>query len=351
MVRGRPFCLVVTRSLKISVLLAIFLLGLDLLALPVMGQQSTVATNTISDPGNFALSTTLIRDTGETDTLYDYYAIRVTVDNLQYYPVSDVMVELNLPAYAEEIPPNSHQPVEGDYWGGAHDVTFSYQGISFSMTVGGGHTDPLWTGASSPSGRTRMIRWHQGTFCLQICYYPFWDLAEFALGFRVPQDAGAYAYVLMNALGYWFYWSFVSYSPPGGTGGGGGADNFNGNSRSGVADAPNSGTGPAPSCSYPCTVGGMLYGWTGDTTLDIYDRYSLWIPAGWNLFVRLYVNTKNYDLCLETAWKGTICSRNSGFTDELAEVINDSGTSQLITIQIETPQNEFGNYEMQYWLD
>ena len=312
----------------------------------VKASQELVTSDILTDGANkVKIVTEMYKDTGEIDPTWDYYVVRARIFDLTLRQPESAQISIEYPNYAAEM---KHEPQAGDYPTGRACATFGYAGISIPVCGGGRHVR-YSTYTTSPTGKIKQFLWDHFYDAGQ-CEGIFTDYADYEIGVRVPQGAAMFAYVYTMLYWAWtpfcrdydvyyLYYSFASSA------GSTGADNFNGNSGSGVADAPDSGTGLTMSIN----IGGMLYGWTGggDTTLDTYDRYNRGAAPGYTLAVFLYVNGKNFDLCLET-WKGTFCSRNSGTTNEFVQVYNDSGSSKYMNIRVETPQNQYGSYELHY---
>jgi hypothetical protein len=152
------------------------------------------------------VSAVLYKDTGEIDSSWDYYAIKVTLQDIKYQNdpwLSPLIagVRIAVPTWAEEVPAN-HEPTAGWHWGQA-SITFTYQGIGFSMLLPSYYV----TYSDSVSGSWRYFDW---TVDGDGIWFVFEDYAEFAVGVRVPQGWKPYFYVQGWAHWYTFY-IFVFY--------------------------------------------------------------------------------------------------------------------------------------------
>lgn len=317
--------------------------------------QVLVTSDALSDSAKkMRIVTEVTKDTDETDTSWDYYTIIARVYDLTRQGPDQVWVTITAPSFAEEL---DHWPEAGSYPKGEQcsELTLSIPFVSLAVPLcGGGASVDFTTTETGPIGLLHKFNWkHEYRDCGGI----FKDHAEYGVLVRVPQGAGLFAYtfsrmtwpyvIILCMIGgaYELYWGYVTY------GGGGGADNFYYSPppppyilKSGVADAPDSGTGLTMNT---ILVGGTIFGWTGggDRTLDTADYYQTTISNGYKLTVTLFVNGANIDLCMDT-WKGSVCSRNPGTTDESVSVVNDAGVPKTVTIRVLAVPPNYGQYEL-----
>ncbi|MCW4039595.1 MAG: hypothetical protein NWE83_02460 [Candidatus Bathyarchaeota archaeon] len=76
------------------------------------------------------------KDTGEIDPNWDYYSIRIQIEDIYskndpYVNPGDANVWVNCPSQAQEAPIN-HKPTAG-FYSGEGDITFSFHGISYTI--------------------------------------------------------------------------------------------------------------------------------------------------------------------------------------------------------------------------
>ncbi|WP_456365230.1 hypothetical protein [Thermococcus sp.] len=153
--------------------------------------------------GIMKLAGALYKDTGELDPSYDYYAIKVTTEDVKYrndgwigpmYIYVDIAV---LPESAAEVPAN-HVPKSGIKFS-QHSVSFEYEGIGFNVNI----------------PRTFVSYWAKKDWAEHFVWevsgikpsfigwwFVFDDYAEFAVGFRVPQNS--YVVTVPYAYGEWY---------------------------------------------------------------------------------------------------------------------------------------------------
>jgi hypothetical protein len=183
------------------------LLGLALiLAIPEVSASQEIVSSDYSygSHGIMKLSGALYKDTGELDPNHDYYAVKITTEDVKYrndgwagpmYVYVDVVV---FPRSAAEVPAN-HVPKSGTKFS-QNSVSFSYEGIGLNvyiprMFVSYWEKSYSWTHhfVWEVSGtKPYFIGW----------WFVFNDYAEFAVGFRVPQNSDVYT--ATYAYGEWY---------------------------------------------------------------------------------------------------------------------------------------------------
>lgn len=182
------------------------LLGLAIiLAMPAVSASHEIVSSDYAYGSNgiMKLAGALYKDTGELDPQHDYYAIKVQTEDVKYgndgwvgpmYIYVDVAV---LPQDAKEVPIN-HVPKRGTKFS-QHSVSFSYEGIGFNVFVPRAFVSYwekndwahhfIWeVSGTNPS----LVGW----------WFVFDDYAEFAVGFRVPQNSQVAT--LTDAYGEWY---------------------------------------------------------------------------------------------------------------------------------------------------
>ncbi|WP_297435377.1 hypothetical protein [Thermococcus sp.] len=183
------------------------LLGLAIiLAMPAVSASQEIVSSDYSYGSNWImeLAGALYKDTGELDPNYDYYAVKITTEDINYrndgwvgpmYIYADIAV---LPESAAEVPAN-HVPKSGTKFS-QHSVSFSYEGIGLNVLIprafvsyweknGDGAHHFIWeVSGAKPS----FVGW----------WFVFNDYAEFAVGFRVPQNSNVYT--ATYAYGDWY---------------------------------------------------------------------------------------------------------------------------------------------------
>ncbi len=181
-----------------AVLIGLLLFGVT--AESVMASQVVVDSDyAYGTSGIMKLSGALYRNTEDSDSNHDYYAVKVTVTDVKYrnngwvgplYLYVDIGV---LPTTAIEVPEN-HRPQAGIVLS-QNSVSFSYEGIGFNVYIPRAFisyyekTDSLHHFIWEVSGtKPSWVGW----------WFVFDDYAEFAVGFRVPQNSqvatATYAY-------------------------------------------------------------------------------------------------------------------------------------------------------------
>src|SRR5436309_10371966 len=114
-------------------MLALILGNLVLLAASgsVRGSQELVTTDNLEKPGSYIkIYTEMYKDTGELDTVYDYYALSARVFDMRPQPhpkLALVSVSFEFSGFAVEA---KHEPQTGDYPNGKTCISFSYSSIT-----------------------------------------------------------------------------------------------------------------------------------------------------------------------------------------------------------------------------
>ena len=185
------------------------LLGLAIiLAMPAVSASQEIVSSDYSYGSNgiMKLAGALYKDTGELDPNHDYYAVKITTEDIKYrndgwvgpmYIYVDVAV---LPESAAEVPAN-HVPKSGTKFS-QHSVSFSYEGIGFNVYIPRAFVSYwekddwahhfVWeVSGTKPS----FVGW----------WFVFDDYAEFAVGFRVPQNSNVYTATYAYGDWYKFY--------------------------------------------------------------------------------------------------------------------------------------------------
>jgi len=156
------------------------------------------------------LSMVLFRDVGELDPEWDYYAVKVTLEDL--YAKNDwrcgamyAKVWINVPAHADEVPSN-HVPKAGWVWS-QQRAGFSYAGISLAVNLpayGVGYSS--YTETNVAGYPERVFHWSLSGEAYGIAmWFVFSDYAEFAVGVRVPERWVVHA-VASAQVEWWRFW-------------------------------------------------------------------------------------------------------------------------------------------------
>lgn len=149
------------------------------------------------------LAGALYKDTGELDPNYDYYAVKVTTEDIKYrntawtgpmYVYVDIAV---LPKSAAEVPAN-HVPKSGTKFS-QHSVSFQYEGIGFNVNI-----PRTFVSYWEKEDWTKHFVWEVSGIKPSFVgwWFVFDDYAEFAVGFRVPQSS--YVISASYAYGEWY---------------------------------------------------------------------------------------------------------------------------------------------------
>ncbi|WGM88524.1 MAG: hypothetical protein NUK63_06260 [Candidatus Bathyarchaeum tardum] len=163
----------------------VFSLLLISLFLPIVNASQEIVDSDYHYGSQLGIGLILYKDTGELDPNYDYYAIKVTLADIEYQNdewtcpyVATVRVAVPLDAIE---PPGSHQPTAGFHSGQA-SISFSFEGIGFSMQL------PAYQVSYSTSTDAN-FRYFDWTIDGDGWWFIFQDYAEFSVGIRVPQDS------------------------------------------------------------------------------------------------------------------------------------------------------------------
>lgn len=211
--------------MKKAILVSILVSFLAVSTAPNVFASSEVVDSDVVSTDETRLCLALYKDLGEQDPNWDYYALRVTVEDIKYrndWWIGPLGLRLYLYVNGEEVPAN-HQPTAGWRWGQSH-VSFSYKGIGFQLLL------PAYNIGYSVidySGNLKRYEWTvTGVWCGLAYWFIYEDYAEFAVGVRVPQGQRIYAYAGVAVSYYkfyilWFskvsddicYWAYVSHSP------------------------------------------------------------------------------------------------------------------------------------------
>lgn len=190
------------RRMLVTVMTTILVvLALVLLSVVVMASQEIVSSG-FKKGTHLKVGAVLYKDTGELDWKYDYYAVRMTVEDLTWrndWWVGPMYayVYIYLPSNAQEVIA-AHLPIAG--WQGTSQIRtgFGFMGISFNVQL--------------PAYGVSYYAWYEGSF-LKIrwdltgatgpvgWWFVFEDYADFSIGFRVPAGSKPFAYA-----GAWVYW-------------------------------------------------------------------------------------------------------------------------------------------------
>lgn len=157
------------------------------------------------------VSAALYKDTGEIDPKWDYYSVKVTIEDI--YAKNDFWngplfadIYVYFPDWCDEVPTN-HVPQAGWRWTEGIG-SFGYKGISYNVKL------PAYS-ISYESSKTKYKGWlychwsFDGAWdAIAYWYYVFKDYTEASVGVRVPQGKKPYCYVAGWAAWYRF-WIFA----------------------------------------------------------------------------------------------------------------------------------------------
>jgi len=208
-VGGRKMGGLSKRNIKIFSVIITVLLFLSSVPLTFASQE--IIDSDYKKGEKLKVSVVLYKDTGEIDDEWDYYAIKVTVEDIKYknnWRISPLFatVQIFVPIWAEEVPTN-HQPIAKTYWWGQKWVTFTFHGISFDLYLPKYkveyYEEEYWL--------EREFRWEVKGAWGGLGYgFIFSDYAEFAVGIRVPQGKKPYADV--SAWVAWYRDDFLWFT-------------------------------------------------------------------------------------------------------------------------------------------
>lgn len=157
------------------------------------------------------VSAVLYKDTGEIDPNWDYYAVKVTIEdtwtkNDPWVGPMYADIYVYFPTQADEVPSN-HEPKAGWYW--------SQFGWSFSfMCIGLSGLAPAYGigyEAKHYSSYFRVHWWYYGWSGPVAYWFIFEDYTEAAVGVRVPQGFKPSINVSGRIVWYRFYIFWFSY--------------------------------------------------------------------------------------------------------------------------------------------
>lgn len=205
-----------------------FLMALVFFTPLVQASQEIIDSDTNSGT-KLKVSAVLYKDVGEIDPNWDYYAIKVTIEDIyaKNNPWKGPMyadIWIYIDQGADEVPTN-HKPKAG-WAGGEYSFSFSFMGIGFSgqaPAYGVSYETRYWTYLFSPhwSFSGELFEGH-------VWWFIFSDYAEAAVGVRVAQGAKpgfavAARVAWYRLVGIWFiyvtdeYVGGVFVGPPGAT--------------------------------------------------------------------------------------------------------------------------------------
>src|SRR5437016_4360191 len=119
-------------SRRVVVPLLVLVLFASLLPTTARASSEITATDAVQN-SNIKLSSEMRRDISEVDSLYDYYSIKATVEDLQARGPYYLDLRIWVPSYAQEIPTNHKPETSGtETW-----ITFTYEDITFPILIGG----------------------------------------------------------------------------------------------------------------------------------------------------------------------------------------------------------------------
>jgi hypothetical protein len=146
----------------------------------------------------------LFHDGEETIDEYDFWAVRVTVEDPPVIPIYTepfyVRVYLEMADWCEEFPAN-HVPQSGEYGRTKYSLSFSFYGIGFSVT------NALYSITFSKwqeGGKTKM-QWivEPNKNIIGVAEGPvFRDYCQFGVGFRTPADKKPYVRIFAEVVYY-----------------------------------------------------------------------------------------------------------------------------------------------------
>jgi len=159
------------------------------------------------------LSALLYHDGMENDPDYDFFAVKVTLEDKKYkniegtYPMlANIYVEMS--DFCEEVPSN-HKPEAGSQGEDPSTITYSFFFISFNL-----QTPAYWVDYTEVhEGGHYKITWSlKPSYSLLTANGPlFEDYAEFAVGVRVPAWSKPYATVYADCVWYKKTWVIMHY--------------------------------------------------------------------------------------------------------------------------------------------
>ncbi|MEM4704648.1 MAG: hypothetical protein QXJ02_06245 [Candidatus Bathyarchaeia archaeon] len=174
----------------------VFFLLLLMLPMIAKAEQEEIDSDVDYSANNHVkLSTILYKDTSEGDPNWDFYAVKVTVEDLwtkDDFWSGPLIIEVYVyfPSYADEVPTN-HMPKAGWQWSSG-SWSYSYQGIGLSGQI------PLYgiSYKSGVEGDYYCAKWvvHSTVARIFALWYVMDDYADFAVGVRVPEGASCFAY-------------------------------------------------------------------------------------------------------------------------------------------------------------
>jgi len=196
----------VKRIIRLTMLFIFFLA-----IFPVVRADEEIVSSDVVYGEKLKLSIVLYKDVGEIDPDWDYYAVKVTLEDIYakddfYNGILYAKVWIKFPSYADEVPSN-HLPKAGWYWS-QERLSFSYQGIGFSIYAPAyGVSYDLYD-----SGGYRVAYWYMyGESCLIGFWYVFEDYTSLAVGVRIPQGESISVQTTAWASWYRFWVFFFTY--------------------------------------------------------------------------------------------------------------------------------------------
>lgn len=154
------------------------------------------------------LSALLYHDGMENDPDYDFFAVKVTLEDKKYKNIEDTVpmlanIYVEMSDFCEEVPSN-HKPEAGSHGEHPSTITYSFYFISFNL-----QTPAYWVDYTEVhEGGHYKITWSlRPSYSLLTANGPlFQDYAEFAVGVRVPAWSKPYVTVYANCVWYKKTW-------------------------------------------------------------------------------------------------------------------------------------------------
>ncbi|MBD3159423.1 MAG: hypothetical protein GF309_11585 [Candidatus Lokiarchaeota archaeon] len=185
--------------------ICIFVCLLFVLMMPLARADDEIIDSNYDEGSQLKVSVVLKQDTGEQDDEWDYYSMKVTIEDTKYkndfwvFPLKAV-VYVSVPLDAEEVPSN-HRPKAGFKYTQS-SFSFEYEGITFSLTL------PKMSIAyeESTDDNYRYFKWTLDGATGPIGWSQiFTDYADFAVGVRVPQGFKMQAWAWSEVAWYQNY--------------------------------------------------------------------------------------------------------------------------------------------------
>jgi len=150
------------------------------------------------------LSASLHHDGEENDLEYDFFAVKVTLEDKKYKNIEDTgpmlaNIYVEMSDFCEEVPSN-HKPEAGSHGEHPSTITYSFYYISFNVQI-----PAYWVDYTEvhEGGRYKITWSLRPSYSLLTANGPlFQDYTEFAVGVRVPAWTKPYATVYADCVWY-----------------------------------------------------------------------------------------------------------------------------------------------------